>query len=306
MTKSLPERAHRLPPSLVALALLVVAVWGTNFVVIKIGLRDLEPLLFATLRFFLCVVPLVFFIKRPPGEWRWLALFGIFLGPGQFALLFHAMRADISPGLASLLIQVQVFFTIGLSVWLFGERLKPVTIAGIVLGASGLATIALHLDATVTPKGVAIVVLAAFCWACANIVVKKAVQSAGAPVDMLAFVVWSSLFAVPPLLLLALAFEGGAASWGAIVNARWDAWAALVWQAVGNTLFGYAAWNWLIARYDAAVVTPYALLIPVFGMGSSALLLGEPLPPWKWLAAALVIGGIALITLAGRRPKPAT
>ena len=295
------ERASRLRPAHVALALLVVAVWGTNFVVIKVGLRDFEPLLFATLRFFFCVVPLAFFVKRPPGEWRWLALFGLFLGPGQFALLFYAMRADISPGLASLLIQVQVFFTIGLSVWLFGERLKPVTLAGVVLGASGLATIALHLDATVTSKGVAIVVAAAFCWACANIVVKKAVQSAGRSVDMLAFVVWSSIFAVPPLLLLALAFEGAGPSWQAVSHARWDAWAALAWQAAGNTLFGYVAWNWLIARYDAAVVTPYALLIPVFGMGASAIVLGEPLPPWKWLAAALVIGGIALITLAGRR-----
>lgn len=298
------ERASRLRPAHVALALLVVAIWGTNFVVIKVGLRDFEPLVFAALRFFFCVVPLAFFVKRPPGAWRWLALFGIFLGPGQFALLFYAMRADISPGLASLLIQVQVFFTIGLSVWLFGERLKPVTIAGVALGASGLATIALHLDATVTLKGVAIVVAAAFCWACANIVVKKAVQATGQSIDMLAFVVWSSIFAVPPLAVLALVFEGGSASWNAITHAHWDAWAALAWQAIGNTLFGYVAWNWLIARYDAAVVTPYALLIPVFGMGSSALMLGEPLPPWKWVAAALVIGGIALITLAGRRGKP--
>jgi O-acetylserine/cysteine efflux transporter len=177
-------------------------------------------------------------------------------------------------------------------------------VAGIVLGASGLATIALHLDATVTPKGVVVVVAAAFCWACANIVVKKAVQSAGQPVDMLAFVVWASIFAVPPLVVLTLCVEGVGPSWQAVSHARWDAWGALLWQTVGNTLFGYAAWNWLITRYEAAVVTPYALLIPVFGMGSSAIMLGEPLPPWKWLAAALVIGGIALITLAGRRGRP--
>jgi O-acetylserine/cysteine efflux transporter len=219
------ERAHRLPAPLVALALLIVAVWGTNFVVIKVGLRDFEPLAFAALRFVLCAVPLVFFLPRPPGGWRWLVLFGLFLGPGQFALLFYAMRADISPGLASLLIQMQVFFTIGLSVWLFRERVKPVLVAGILLGATGLATIALHLDATITPKGVAIVVAAAFCWACANTVVKKAVRSAGQPVDMLAFVVWSSLFAVPPLAVLAFAFEGAAASWHSITHARWDAWA---------------------------------------------------------------------------------
>jgi O-acetylserine/cysteine efflux transporter len=295
--------AGSLRPAHIALALLVVAVWGTNFVVIKIGLRDFEPLAFATLRFILCAVPLVFLLPRPPGRWRWLVVFGLLLGPGQFALLFHAMRRDISPGLASLLIQMQVFFTIALSVWLFRERLKPVTIAGVALGASGLATIALHLDATVTSKGMAVVVAAAFCWGCANIVVKIAVQEAGRPIDMLAFVVWSSLFAVPPLIVLTIAFEGTGAPWQSITTARWDAWAACVWQAVGNTLFAYAAWNWLITRYDAAVVTPYALLIPVFGMGSSALALGEPLPPWKWLAAALVIGGIALITLSGRRAR---
>jgi len=265
--------------------------------VIKVGLRELEPIVFVLLRFAFCVVPWVFFVKRPRVPWRWLALFGLFLGPGQFGLLFYAMRADISPGLASLVIQVQVFFTIALSVWLFGERLSWPAMAGIALGSAGLATIGLHLDATVTAKGIAVVVAAALCWACANIVVKAATRNAGQTVDMLGFVIWSSLFAVPPLLLLAIGIEGTAATWNAIATARWDAWAAVVWQVVGNTLFGYSAWNWLLTRYDAAVVAPYALLIPVFGMASSALLLGEGLPSWKLIAGALVITGIAVITL---------
>jgi O-acetylserine/cysteine efflux transporter len=294
---------RRLPPRLVALALLIVAIWGTNFVVIKVGLRDFPPLLFATLRFFLCAVPLVFFMRRPPVAWRWLALFGLFLGPGQFGLLFYAMRGDISPGLASLLIQLQVFFTIGMSIWLFGERISALSAAGILLGAAGLGTVALHLDATITPRGVALVVAAAFCWACANAVVKKAARSSGKPIDMLAFVAWSSLFATPPLAAASLALEGPASAWQAMAQAQWDAWAALVWQVVGNTLFGYAAWNWLLARYEASVVTPYALLVPVFGIGASALLLHEPLPAWKLAAAAMVIAGIALITLI-RAPSP--
>lgn len=296
------ERAHRLRPLHVALTLLIVAVWGTNFVVIKVGLRDFPPFSFAALRFFLCAIPLVFVMRRPPVAWRWLALFGVFLGPGQFGLLFYAMRGDISPGLASLLIQLQVFFTIGLSMWLFKERLSAASFLGILLGATGLATVAFHLDATITLRGVLAVVASAFCWACANIVVKKAAQSAAQSIDMLAFIAWSSLFAVPPLIALTLAFEGFAPARQAIVEARWDAWLALVWQAVGNTLFGYAVWNWLLARYDAAVVTPFALLVPVFGMGASALLLGEPLPPWKLAAAAMVMGGIAIIALLRTRP----
>ena len=114
---------------------------------------------------------------------------------------------------------------------------------------------------------------------------------------MVAFVVWSSLFAIPPLLAMTLGLEGAGAAWQAIQGAGAGAWGALAWQVVGNTLFGFAAWSWLLTRYDAAVVTPYALLIPVFGMASAAILLEEVLPPWKLVAAGMVLGGITLITL---------
>jgi O-acetylserine/cysteine efflux transporter len=101
-------------------------------------------------------------------------------------------------------------------------------------------------------------------------------------------------------LILATVFEGAGAGWHAITGAHADAWAALGWQVVGNSLFGYVAWNWLLTRYDAATITPYALLVPVFGMGASAVLLGEPLPLWKISAAALVMAGLALLTLMSR------
>lgn len=296
---TLPRPRH-LHPLHIALAFLIVAVWGTNFVVIKAGLRELPPFLFAALRFLACAVPFLLFVRRPRVAWRWLVLSGLALGPWQFGLLFYAMRADISPGMASLVIQVQVFFTITLSMWIFGERTRPVTWVGTAISAAGLAVIGFHLDATITATGVAIVVVAAMGWAVANIVVKRAARESREPFSMVGFMVWSSIFAVPPLVLMSLAFEGWPAFSGALATAGAGAWAAVAWQAVGNTLFGYAAWNWLLTRYDAAVIAPYALLIPIFGMGSSALLLGEALPPWKLVAAAMVLGGITLITLAGR------
>ncbi len=294
----------RLSPLHLGLAILIVAVWGTNFVVIRRGLDDFPPFLFAFLRFLFSALPFAFFIRRPDVAWRWLVIYGVFLGAGQFGLLFYALRADISPGLASLVVQTQVFFTIGLSVWLFKERISAIALLGTALGAAGLGVVGLHLDATVTAKGVILVVCAAFCWACANIAVKHAVRSGGKTFDMLAFIVWSSIFAVPPLALMTLAFEGGDAAWQAVSAAGVGAWLALAWQVLGNTLFAFAAWSWLLTRYDAAVVSPYALLVPVFGMGSSAAMLGEPLPAWKFGAAAMVMGGIALITLfAGRRTR---
>ena len=278
------------------LALLVVAVWGSNFVVIVHGLRDFQPFLFATLMFFFSALPFAFFFPRPRVAWKWLALYGVLLGAGQFGLLFYAMRSDISPGLTSLVVQTQVFFTIALYVLLFRERVGGPALAGIVLAAAGLGVIAFHLDASVTAKGIFTVTCAAFFWGCANVVVKKAATESKTRINMLAFVVWSSLFAIPPLTLMSLAFEG-ADSWSSLARAGFLAWLAVAWQSIGNTLFAFAAWSWLLTRYGAAAVTPYALLVPVFGMGSSALLLGEPLPPWKLTAAAMVLAGIALGTV---------
>jgi O-acetylserine/cysteine efflux transporter len=279
----------------VALAFLVVAIWGTNFVVVKLGLRALPPFLFVLVRFIFSAVPFVFFLPRPRTPWRWLALYGAFLGAGQFGLLFYAMQEDISPGLASLVIQAQVFFTIALSAWLFRERVTARTIAGSLVAIAGLGFIASRMDASATPAGVGMVLAAALSWGCANVAGKKAVAEAQAPFAMLPFIAWASLFAIPPLLVLTLVFEGADVAWAALRDAHAWAWIAVAWQVVGNTLLGFGAWSFLLSRYDAAVVSPWALLIPVFGMASSALLLAEPFPAWKAAGAALVLAGLATI-----------
>ena len=282
-----------MPLSHLFLALAVVFVWGTNFVVIRWGLDGLPPFLFATLRFTFSALPWLLFIPRPTAPWRKLAAFGVLLGVGQFGLLFLAMRSSISPGLASLVVQVQVFFTIGLSLLLMGERVRGFQIVGLLLALSGLGVIALNLDAAVvTWLGLGLVLSAAFFWAGANLVVKSL-----GPVNMLHFMVWSSVFAVPPLLAISWFIEGPALMQSAVINATPLVWASVLWQALGNTLFGYGVWNWLLARHPAATVAPLALLVPVFGMGASALSLGESLPGWKLGAAALVLSGLAVIVL---------
>ena len=277
------------------LALAVVAVWGTNFVVIRIGLDALPPLLFAALRFTFAVIPLVFFIKRPAVSWRDLALYGLYIGVGQFGLLFIAIDGLIAPGLASLVVQVQVIFTIGLAMRGSGERLVPVQYVALALAVAGMAIILSHTGGTTTPLGVALVVGAALSWSLGNMVSRRIGR-----VDMLAFVVWSSLFAMPPLFTLAFIFEGGPKITHAIATAGAGVWAVVAWQAIGNTMFGYGAWGWLLARYPAASVSPMALLVPVFGMGAAAWWLHEPLPGWKIAAAALIIGGLA-VNLFGPR-----
>lgn len=285
-----------MPVSHLVLALAVVAVWGTNFVVIKWGLAELPPFLLATLRFAMSSLPLLLFVRRPATAWWRLAAFGVLLGAGQFGLLFLAMKSDISPGLASLVVQAQVFFTIAI----LGQRMKPAQFGALALAVGGMAWIgwmAWRGGAGISPKGLMLVLGAAFCWAWANAVARGAGK-----VDALGFMVWSSLFAVPPLVLLSLAFDGGAEVVGqALAAAGPVAWAVVFWQAVGNTLFGYGAWNWLLARHPPATVTPAALLVPVFGMGASALAFGESLPAWKLGAAGLVMAGLALNLWAATR-----
>ena len=283
---------HRstLPLSHVLLALAVVAVWGTNFVVIRIGLDHLPPLTFAVLRFTFALAPAVFLLKRPAVPWRNLAAYGVLIGAGQFGLLYIAINGFISPGLASLVVQTQVFFTIGLAMWLSKERVRTFQILALALAAAGLVVIMAHnSDASATPLGLALILGAAASWAGGN-----AFSRAAGQVNMLAYVVWASLFSVPPLLVLALAFEGPARMIEGVRAADAATWAAVLWQSVGNTLFGYAAWGWLLSRHPAATITPMAMLVPVFGMGASALFLGESLPGWKLLAAALVMSGLAL------------
>jgi O-acetylserine/cysteine efflux transporter len=294
------QRASSIPWTHMLLALAVVSIWGTNFVVIRVALDHLPPLLFATLRFTFALLPAVFFVPRPRVGWGALAAYGVLIGAGQFGLLYIAMNGSISPGLASLVVQSQVFFTIALAMWLGGERVRPYQLGALVLATAGIGLIVAHGGGSATPFGLILVLLAAMSWGIGNQVAR-----ASGVTNMFGFVVWASLFSAPPLLLGSLLLEGPSVIAASLQHATLGTWAAVLWQSLGNTLFGYAVWGWLLARHPAAAITPTAMLVPVFGMGASALLLGEALPAWKLGAAALVIGGLAINVfwpLASRLP----
>jgi O-acetylserine/cysteine efflux transporter len=283
------------------LAVAIVFVWGTNFVVIRLGLNALPPLFFATLRFIFVFLPAALFLPRPKVAWRNLAFYGVCIGLLQFGMLFIAMNGRISPGLASLVVQMQVFFTIALAMWRTHERIKPHQIAAFALALAGMGVIAAHNGHGVTVLGVGLVLGAAMGWALGNQASREA--SANGSINMLAYVVWAALFAVPPLLALSLLLEGPAAIAGGLARATPLTWAAVLWQSVGNTMFGYACWAWLLSRYPAATVAPVSLLVPVFGFGASAALLGEPMPSWKIIATLLIMAGLA-VNMLWRTRKP--
>ena len=270
-------------------ALAVVFIWGTNFVVIKEVLHSLPPLLFATLRFTLVFFPAIFFFKRPKASWPNLAAYGILIGAGQFGLMYLAIRGHITPGLASLVVQVQVFFTIGLSMMMAGEKIKIHQIFALLIAVAGIVVIGMHTDASTNLLGLLLMVGAGFSWAAGNMVGKRAGR-----VNMLAYVVWSAPFAAICLAVLTFTFEGVDAVEAGIAHADTGIWLAVLWQAAANSLFGYAIWAWLLSRYPASAVTPMALLVPVFGMAASVIWLDEAMPLWKIVAALMVMSGLAI------------
>ena len=269
------------------LALLVVVIWGTNFVFIHYGLEELPPFTFVALRFTLVALPLIFFLPKPKTSWLTLCGYGLFIGVGQFGLLFWAMAEDISAGLASLLVQMQAFFTVFLSAFFMKETITRTQLASMLICFSGLALVIFNTDESTTVTGVIIVLFAGFNWACGNLLVKRAQN-----VNLIAFLAWSSVFAVPPLLLMAWITESHIMI-NSVTSMSHTALLVLLWQVIGNTLIGYGLWNFLLNRYSTALVAPWALLVPVFGMVSSAILLSEPMPWWKLVAASLIVAGLA-------------
>src|SRR5439155_10170722 len=232
------------------LMLAVVALWGFTFVPIKVGLNEMPPFAFVALRFFFAAVPLVFFIKPPKMPARYVVAYGLAIGVCQFGLLFLGMKLGMPAGLSSLVIQLQVFFTIGLGIVFLGDHLRRENAIGAAIATLGIVLLALHkieTGANATFIGFLLVIAAAFAWAAGNVIAKRA---AGAhDDDMFALVVWSSLVPPVPLAVLSYVFEGGNAAASALIQASALAWGCALFLAYAATLFGFASWAGLLHRY---------------------------------------------------------
>ena len=275
-------------------ALLVVLIWGVNFVVIRWGLNEVPPFLLAAARFSLVVFPAIFFIKKPNVPWRWLIAYGWFNSFGQFALLFWAMKVGMPAGLASVVHQAQVFFTLIFSVLILQQRTQITQWLGLMIAVMGLALIAYGKNAgtpvgmQMTSLGLVLNLLGAASWAIGNVVV-SAMRRAGIQPEPFGLVIWSSLIPILPFLLISGLFERHvypdwqAISWHSIVSALYLAWAA--------TLLGYGLWSRLLSQYEPNWVAPFTLLVPVVGLLTAWLVLGERLNQWQlWGSACLLIG----------------
>jgi len=276
-------------------AVLVTIIWGLSFVVIKLGVGTMPPLLLAALRFFFAAIPAIFFVRRPKTSWGNVLAYGFFLGVAQFGLLFAALAFGMPASLASLVMQAQVFFTILFAALVMGERPGPHQILGGLVGFAGLVIIAIPRLSGSGAGPFLMTVAAAASWGVANIVSKRAGR-----VDMLGYIVWASLVAPLPLLGLSLLLDGPAQVAAALAGMTAGTWGAVAYLAYPTTVFAFGIWAYLLSRHPAATVTPFALLVPVAGILGSALILGEAMHPVEAIGGAVIVLGLALNVFGGR------
>lgn len=275
------------------LALLVVVVWGLNFVVIKLGLHNMPPLMLAGLRFVLVAFPALLFVARPKVPLSLLLGYGLTISFGQFAFLFCAIKFGMPAGLASLVLQAQAFFTIILGAGVFGERLQGKQLAGIALAVFAVLVL---IEASLTGQhipmiGFVLTLAAAFSWACGNIVNKKIMSHTSRP-PVMSLVVWSALIPIIPFMVASLIFEGPAPMLQSLVSIDLTTILSLLYLAFVATIVGYGIWGSLLGRYETWRVAPLSLLVPVVGMASAALLLGESLSLLQLGGAVLIMAGL--------------
>mgnify|MGYP001788527861 CR=1 FL=1 len=283
----------------IGLGLIVVVLWGLNFIAIKLGLGNMPPLLLATLRFVVLCLPAIFFLPRPPVAWRWLIALGLTLNVGQFAFLFLGMKLGMPAGLSSLIHQSQAFFTMLIAVLFIGERLHWNNLIGLIIAAAGMALIAVQQGSSMTTAGFWITIIGAASWGAGNVIMRRATQGVP-PFSMLALVVWAGAVAILPLGLLSLLIEGPAAWKTAMQSFNLTTVASIIYLAYFASLCGYGLWGKLLSRYPAATVAPFALLVPVVGMSSATILLRESISLWQVIGAILVMAGLIVHVFGGR------
>jgi len=282
-------------PTHVALAVLVAAIWGLNFVVIEVGLEDFPPLLLSALRYALASLPLLVLGGLPSVRWRWVLAVGVAIGVVKFSLLFIGMDVGMPAGLASLVLQAQALFTVVLAALLLRERIAGSQVLGLAVAFGGLALVAGGLEGAATAEGFALVIAAAVAWGFGNLALKRA-----APADPLRFMTTVCIVPPLPLLALSLAFEGPTEIGDAFAGADLRGVVAVLYLAFAATTVGWGLWGALMARYPASTVAPFSLLVPVFGLSFGALLLGEAVTGRDLVAAALILAGVLLTLRAPR------
>jgi O-acetylserine/cysteine efflux transporter len=278
----------------ILLAVMTSVLWGLSFIATRYGVDEFTPAQLTVLRFAVAALPALI-LPRPRVPWHLLVAVGGFWFLLQFLLFFWSFREGMPPGVASVVQQTSAPFTVLLAALLLRETPSRRQLAGMAVAFAGLTLIGLSTGADLPLPALMLTLAAALSWSFGNIVIKRMPLA-----PMLALTAWMALVAPLPALLLSHLL-GDPPLIDTIANASWRGLLSVVYLGTLSTGIAYAAWGYLLARYPAAVVTPFALLVPCTGILASVIVFGETFPPLRYSGIALVMIGIAIIVLRGRR-----
>ncbi len=279
--------------------ILVVMLWGLNFIAIKLGVGHVPPLMLVSLRFLLVSIPAVFFLPRPPVPWAGLIALSMTLYVGQFAFLFMGIHLGMPAGLASLVQQSQAFFTLLVAVVFIKERLQWNHLAGLFIAVAGMVIIGYQQNTAMTAIGFWLILMAGASWGVGNVIMRKVTRGVP-PFSMVSLVVWAGLVSFFPMALLSFIFEGVSSWQEAIRGANPVSAASVLYLAYFSSLVGYGLWGKLLARYPSTIVAPFALLVPVIGMSTATLYFREGFTFWQGVGFLLVMAGL-VVNVFGER-----
>lgn len=286
----------------ILLALLVAVIWGINFIFIKLGLDEFSPLFLCALRFLLASIPAVFFIKPPALPFKLVVVYGLVMFALQFSFLFMGMHVGMTPGMSSIIIQVQIFFSMFFAAMILDEKPSTWQMIGALVSFMGIGLVALHVDSHITSLGFVCILAAAATYGAGNLMTKTIQQ-----VNMISLIIWGCFVACIPMLILTWLVDGSASMVHSLQHASWVGISSLLYIVFLSTWVGYGIWITLIRHYPIGMVVPFTLLVPVIGLLSSIIILDEPFERWQLIAGLLVVGGLYINLLGARlfRAKPA-
>ena len=264
-------------------------VWGGSFVVAKLAITDMPPMLFMGIRYVVTGVILLPFMLRERSRLGQVFGISITLGFLHFACGFTGLLG-VDASISVMLMQAQVPFAALLAVMFFKERIGWRGGLGMLVAFVGVFLLAGEPRTASAPVSVALIVMAAFLWAVSAIQVKRLGK-----MDPFALNGWVALFAAPQMLAASYWLETGHRT--ALMTIGGAVWFGFAYLILAVTIFGYGVWYWLLQRYEVNRVLPLTLLTPIFGFLAGAIFLGEETGPMRLLGTLIVLAGVGAIVL---------
>ncbi|MBA4161792.1 MAG: EamA/RhaT family transporter [Novosphingobium sp.] len=272
------------------LFVLICLVWASNNVLSKVLVSHwhVPPLFYTALRFgivLVCTLPWLRPVPKP--LWR-IAVLGLLMGGGSFALMFLALNW-VSASEAAIVVQTSVPMTTLLSIVMLGERIRWRRTLGIMLAFGGVLIVMYQPGFTIS-AGMLLLLASAFCGSLGAIMMKQMDE-----ISPLQFQAWVALMGAAVIMPFSLVFEPNALE--STMAAGWPALAAVLYSALVTSIFAHTAYYFLIAKYEANLVAALTLMTPLMTIGLGSWLIDDPIDAKMIVGTVIALSGVLIIAL---------